>query len=116
MAMNQPTIIPDALQQLLQDNEYCRVLCEHHPVVADYPHFTDIHSSAPSSGFLLYRLLLAARTHVQHLTADAAALEMVMLGFNNDERTQYFWSGHNWVFERQELATAPAGVQVIRQY
>ena len=114
--MAQPTIIPDALRHLLQVNEHCRVLWEHHPVVADYPYFTDIHSSAPSSGFLLYRLLLAARAHVQHLTADTAALEMVMLGFNNEDKTQHFWSGHNWAFERQALATAPAGVQIIRQY
>ena len=109
-------MIPDALVNLFHDNNQCGVLSEHHPVVADYPYFSDIHSSASSSGFLLYRLLLAARTHVQHLQNSAFPLEMVMIGFNDEAKTEHFWSGHNWAFERQEMAKAPADVQIIRQY
>lgn len=113
---NRTLTIPDALVDLLHDNNQCGVLSEHHPVVADYPHFSDIHSSASSSGFLLYRLLLAARIHVQRLQNSALPLKMVMIGFNDETKTEHFWSGHNWTFERQEMAKAPAGVQIIRQY
>lgn len=113
---NRALTIPDALVDLLHDNNQCGVLSEHHPVVADYPYFADIHSSASSSGFLLYRLLLAARIHVQRLQKAAFPLEMVMIGFNDETKTEHFWSGHNWAFERQEMAKAPTGVQIIRQY
>ncbi|WP_350559605.1 hypothetical protein [Psychrobacter sp. CAL346-MNA-CIBAN-0220] len=108
--------IPEALKYLLNSDEHCRVLSEQHPVVADYPHFSDIHSSAPSSGFLLYRLLLAARMHVQQLQDSAMPLQIVMIGFNDEDKTEHFWQGHNWKFERQEMAKAPYGVDVIRQY
>ena len=108
--------VPEALNSLLQSSAHCRVLSEQHSVVADYPYFADIHSSAPTSGFLLYRLLLAARGHVQQQQADAAPLEILMLGFNDDDKTAYFWEGHNWAFERQELATPPNHVNIIRQY
>lgn len=113
---NRILTIPSALAALLHDDDYCRILSEQHPVVADYPHFENIHSSAPSSGFLLYRLLLAARLHVQQLQDSTALLKIVMLGFNDDDKTGYFWSGHNWQFEREEMGAAPTGVQVIRQY
>ena len=43
-------------------------------------------------------------------------LEIMMLGFNDDDKTGHFWEGHNWSFERQELANPPMGVQIIRQY
>lgn len=109
-------IIPPSLTQLLHSSKHCRVLSEWHPVVADYPNFTAIHSSAPSSGFLLYRLLLAARQHVQQLQTSVAPLQIMMLGFNDEDKTGYFWSGHNWAFERQEMANAPADVQLSRQY
>ena len=108
--------IPEELVDLLHDNNQCGVLSEHHPVVADYPYFADIHSSASSSGFLLYRLLLAARIHVQRLQNSIFPLEMLMVGFNDENKTENFWSGHNWAFERQEMAKAPAGVRIIRQY
>ncbi|TXD98431.1 hypothetical protein ES754_05825 [Psychrobacter frigidicola] len=108
--------LPDTLNDLLHDDNHCRVLSEHHPVVGDYPHFADIHSSAPSSGFLLYRLLLAARVHVQHLQESAMPLQVLMIGFNDEDKTAHFWPGHNWTFERQEMAKAPYGVQIIRQY
>lgn len=108
--------IPALLKTLLHNSEHCRVLSEQHPVVADYPHFADIHSSAPSSGFLLYRLLLAARLHAQQLQDSTSLLKIVMLGFNDDDKTGYFWSGHNWQFEREEMSAAPTGVHLIRQY
>ncbi len=108
--------ISDELNDLLHNDDHCRVLSEHHPVVGDYPHFTDIHSSAPSSGFLLYRLLLAARVHVQRLQESAIPLQIMMIGFNDEDKTEHFWQGHNWKFERQEMAKAPYGVDIIRQY
>lgn len=113
---NRILAIPSKLTTLLNNKDHCRVLSEYHPVVADYPSFTNIHSSAPSSGFLLYRLLLAARQHVQQLQKDATPLQIMMLGFNDEDKTGYFWSGHNWQFERQEMSVAPAGVHLIRQY
>lgn len=108
--------IPQGLNALLRDDYYCRVLSDQNRVVADYPVFTDIHSSAPTSGFLMYRLLLAARKHVQQLQPYKAPLQLVMLGFNDDNKTAHFWQGHNWKFERQELAEPAHGVAVIRQY
>ncbi|WP_367106389.1 hypothetical protein [uncultured Psychrobacter sp.] len=108
--------IPDALNELLHSDAHCRVLLEQHSVVADYPYFADIHSSAPTSGFLLYRLLLTARLHMQQLQPDAALLEILMLGFNDEDKTAHFWEGHNWAFERQELAAPPHNVNVIRRY
>ena len=108
--------IPEPLEKLLRSDEYCAVLSEQHKVVADYPIFTDIHSSAPTSGFLLYRLLLSARLHIQQKQKAETLLSIVMLGFNNDDKTANFWEGHNWAFERQALATPPTGVEIIRQY
>lgn len=108
--------IPALLKDLLHNNEHCGVLSEQHPVVADYPHFEDIHSSAPSSGFLLYRLLLAARLHVQRLQQTKAPLQILMLGFNDENKTLHFWQGHNWKFEREEMSKAPYGVSIVRQY
>lgn len=108
--------IPELLNELLHSDERCRVLSEQHSVVADYPIFADIHSSAPTSGFLLYRLLLAARSHVQQRQNAATPLSIVMLGFNHEDKTAHFWDGHNWAFERRELATPPNNVELIRQY
>ncbi|MGP5556521.1 hypothetical protein, partial [Psychrobacter celer] len=65
---------------------------------------------------LLYRLLLSARLHIQQKQKAETLLSIVMLGFNNDDKTAHFWEGHNWAFERQALATPPTGVKVIRQY
>lgn len=110
------------LKKRLDNQQHCRVLSEHHSVVADYPYFADIHSSASTSGFLLYRVLLAARKHVMQLQAESKPLqtvkplEIMMLGFNDDDNTAHFWEGHNWSFERQELADPPIGVEIIRQY
>lgn len=108
--------IPEQLDKLLRSDEHCRVLSEQHEVVADYPIFADIHSSAPTSGFLLYRLLLSARLYIQQKQNAETPLSIVMLGFNNDDKTAHFWEGHNWAFERQELATPPRDVEIIRQY
>lgn len=108
--------IPAPLNDLLHSEAHCQVLSEQHEVVADYPYFANIHSSAPTSGFLLYRLLLAARNHVQQLQPNALPLEILMLGFNDEDKTAYFWEGHNWAFERQELAAPPPHVEIIRQY
>ncbi|MEN2750337.1 hypothetical protein AAIR29_01690 [Psychrobacter sp. FBL11] len=108
--------ISEAPDKLLRSDEYCRVLSEQHEVVADYPIFADIHSSAPTSGFLLYRLLLSARLHIQQKQNVETPLSIIMLGFNNDDKTAHFWEGHNWAFERQELATPPRDVEIIRQY
>ncbi|MGM8885772.1 hypothetical protein ACS8FD_07500 [Psychrobacter sp. 1U2] len=110
------------LKVIFDSSEHCRVLSEQHPVVADYPSFADIHSSAPTSGFLMYRLLLAARQPVQCLQRTnnpqkrTAPVEILLLGFNDDDKTAHFWEGHNWAFERQELAAPPIGVEIIRQY
>jgi len=100
--------IEAALQARFADPRYSRRLSEHHPVVADYPYFTEIHSSAASSGFLLYRLLLALRTYQRE-----TPLELTLLGFNHDAKTPHFWQGHNWQFEREEMGRAPAGVRVV---
>ena len=114
--------IASSLRKVFESAEQCRVLSEQHSVVADYPAFATIHSSAPTSGFLIYRLLLAARRHVQHLQAETQSfesiepLEIMMLGFNDEDKTAHFWEGHNWAFERQELAAPAAGVEIIRQY
>lgn len=108
--------IPQTLREALSSDEHCRILSEQHSVVADYPIFGNIHSSAPTSGFLLYRLLLAARHQVQQLKPDAQPLQIVLLGFNDEDKTAHFWEGHNWAFERQEFATPPNGVDIIRQY
>lgn len=109
-------IIPPVVQELLQNNSYHRVLSERHPVVADYPYFSDIHSSAPSSGFLLYRLLLAAREHLQLVQESDLPLRLLMIGFNDNDKTAHFWHGHNWDFERREISAPPQEVEVIRQY
>ncbi|MGP9688051.1 hypothetical protein ACT3TH_02705 [Psychrobacter sp. AOP22-C1-C5] len=108
--------IPPAIESLLQSERYHSVLSEHHPVVDDYPSFKDIHSSAPSSGFLLYRLLLAARAHLQDIQKAELPLQLLMLGFNDNDKTAHFWQGHNWEFERQEMSSPPPEVEVIRQY
>lgn len=108
--------IPSQLDELLRSEAHCSVLSEQHSVVEDYPIFADIHSSAPTSGFLLYRLLLAACLEVQPQRDTDTPISIVMLGFNNDDKTAHFWEGHNWAFERQELAAPPQGVEIIRQY
>lgn len=109
-------IIPPAVKALLQNDGHHGVLSERHPVVEDYPAFENIHSSAPSSGFLLYRLLLAARTHLQDMQQTELPLRLLMLGFNDNDKTAHFWQGHNWEFERQEMSAPPPQVEVIRQY
>ena len=106
--------IPSRLQELLLDPSHHSVLSDQHSVVADYPTFEDIHSSAPSSGFLLYRLFLAAREYVQHTQQVAQPIELVMVGFNDNDKTAHFWHGHNWAFERQEMLAAPRGVEIYR--
>lgn len=108
--------IPPVVQVLLQSDTHHSVLSERHPVVEDYPSFKDIHSSAPSSGFLLYRLLLAARAHLQEIQKTELPLRLLMLGFNDNDKTNHFWQGHNWEFERQEMSAPPPQVEVIRQY
>lgn len=108
--------IPPVIQALLQSDLHHSVLSEHHPVVADYPSFKDIHTSAPSSGFLLYRLLLVARAHLQDIQETELPLQLLMLGFNDNDKTAHFWQGHNWEFERQEMSSPPPEVEVIRQY
>lgn len=109
-------VIPPVVQELLQNDSYHRVLSERHSVVADYPYFDDIHSSAPSSGFLLYRLLLAARKHLQLVQGSDLPLRLLMVGFNDNNKTAHFWHGHNWEFERREMSAPPPEVEVIRQY
>ena len=109
-------IIPPVVQELLHNEMHYRVLSEHHPVVADYPHFSDIHSSAPSSGFLLYRLLLGAREHIQLMQKSELPLRLLMIGFNDNDKTAHFWHGHNWEFERSEMSSPQQEVEVIRQY
>lgn len=109
-------VIPPVVQELLQNDSYHRVLSERHEVVADYPYFSDIHSSAPSSGFLLYRLLLAAREHLQLVQESDLPLRLLMIGFNDNDKTSHFWHGHNWGFERREMSAPPQEVEVIRQY
>lgn len=108
--------IPLAVQALLESDMHHNVLSEQHPVVADYPSFKDIHSSAPSSGFLLYRLLLAARAHLQDIQQAELPLQLLMLGFNDNAKTAHFWQGHNWEFERREMHSPPPEVEIIRQY
>lgn len=108
--------IPPVVKTMLQDEAHYSVLSERHPVVADYPCFADIHSSAPSSGFLLYRLLLAARTHVQLMQEAPLPLQLLLIGFNDNDKTAHFWPGHNWQFERQEMSSPPPEVEIIRQY
>ncbi|KAA0914483.1 hypothetical protein [Psychrobacter sp. ANT_WB68] len=113
---NRTIIISPIVQELLQDEAHHSVLSERHLVVADYPYFTDIHSSAPSSGFLLYRLVLAAREHVQLMQKAALPLQLLMIGFNDNDKTAHFWQGHNWEFERREMSSPPLEVEIIRQY
>lgn len=109
-------ILPPTVQELFQSAQHHSVLSERHPVVADYPCFSHIHSSAPSSGFLLYRLLLAARAHLQEIQKAKLPLQLLMIGFNDNDKTAHFWQGHNWEFERQEMSSPPQEVEVIRQY
>ncbi|MGP9543863.1 hypothetical protein ACT3QR_02495 [Psychrobacter sp. AOP7-B1-25] len=106
--------VPSSMQKLLSSPIYHIVLSERHEVVADYPYFNDIHSSAPSSGFLLYRLILAARAYLYHIQKTERPLEIVMIGFNDNDETAHFWHGHNWAFERQEMSRPPKGVIVHR--
>ena len=106
--------IPSNMQKLWSSPTYHSVLSEHHKVVADYPYFTDIHSSAPSSGFLLYRLMLAARAYLHSIQDTKLPLEIVMIGFNDNNKTAHFWHGHNWDFERQEMSRLPKGVTIHR--
>ncbi|MGO2279193.1 MULTISPECIES: hypothetical protein [unclassified Psychrobacter] len=106
--------VPSSMQELLSSPIYHSVLSERHEVVADYPYFNDIHSSAPSSGFLLYRLMLTARAYLHHIQKTELPLEIVMIGFNDNDKTAHFWHGHNWDFERQEMSRPPKGVIVHR--
>ena len=106
--------VPLPMQELLMSPTYCSVLSERHAVVADYPYFVDIHSSAPSSGFLLYRLMLAAREYVHHTQKTELPLELLLIGFNNNDKTAHFWHGHNWAFERQEMSALPPRVSIHR--
>jgi len=106
--------IPSNMQKLLSSTIHHSVLSEHHEVVADYPCFTNIHSSAPSSGFLLYRLMLAARAYLHSIQDMKLPLEIVMIGFNDNDKTAHFWHGHNWDFERQEMNRPPIGVTIHR--
>lgn len=106
--------ISQTLKAKIRCQHQSGVLPESHSVVGDYPSFDHIHSSAPTSGFLLYRLLLAARDYIQEQNQSPPTL--IMLGFNDEDKTGYFWEGHNWAFERQELAEPPVGVEVITQY
>lgn len=111
--------LPALLKERFVDEYYTRIIPEQHDVVADYPYFSDIHSSASSSGFFIYRLMLAVQHHLNLLASTPSqktVFEIIMLGFNHDQQTPYFWHGHNWQFERQELATPKAGVKVITQY
>lgn len=102
------------LDAMLTDKMFSRTINEDHQVVADYPHFEDVHSSAPSSGFFIYRVMRAIR-HYLAASYDCN-LDIIMVGFNHDSKTDYFWHGHNWTFEREELATSLPGVTVIRQF
>jgi len=104
--------VPLSVQAMLLSPIHHSVLSEHHKVVADYPYFTDIHSSAPSSGFLLYRLMLADRAYLHHIQDKKLPLEVVMIGFNDNDKTAHFWHGHNWDFERQEMSRLPTGVTI----
>ena len=106
--------IPLNMQKILSSPTYHSVLSERHKVVADYPYFTDIHSSAPSSGFLLYRLMLAARAYLHSIQDTKLPLKIVMIGFNDNDKTAHFWHGHNWDFERQEMSRPPTGVTIHR--
>lgn len=105
--------LSDSLQQKLTDDHFSRAIAEDHDVVADYPHFEDIHSSAPSSGFFMYRLMRAVQSYLA--ASFDHSVEIVMIGFNHDSKTDYFWHGHNWAFEREELAITPLGINVIQQ-
>lgn len=109
------TIMPELKSAIICQNQ-CRVLPETHAVVSDYPIFSHIHSSAPTSGFLLYRLLLSARYYVKQQKNSTDLLPIIMLGFNDEDKTGHFWEGHNWAFERFELANPPVGVERISQY
>jgi len=106
--------VPLSVQAILLSPIHHSVLSERHTVVADYPYFADIHSSAPSSGFLLYRLMLAAREHVHRICNTGIPLELVMIGFSDNDKTAHFWHGHNWAFERQEMSQPPVGVTIHR--
>ena len=106
--------IPSSIRKLLSSLIYHSVLSERHEVIADYPYFNDIHSSAPSSGFLLYRLMLAARAYLHSIQKTELPLEIVMIGFNDNDKTAHFWHGHNWDFERQEMSQPPTGVTIHR--
>ncbi|KRG36738.1 hypothetical protein ACS8FA_04490 [Psychrobacter sp. 1Y1] len=106
--------IPSNMQKLWSSPTYHSVLSERHEVVADYPYFTDIHSSAPSSGFLLYRLMLAARAYLYSIRKTKLPLEVAMIGFNDNDKTAHFWHGHNWDFERQEMSRPPTEVTIHR--
>lgn len=104
--------LSNSLSEAIKNADYTSILSDTHPVVADYPIYEDIHSSAPSSGFLMYRLMLAIKTylHQQH----GHQLQLALLGFNDDKKTDYFWHGHNWAFERQEMTDLPEGVTRIK--
>ena len=105
--------VSDKLQQKLTDQNFSQVISENHEVIADYPHFEAIHSSAPSSGFFMYRMMRAIRAYLA--TSFEHNLDIVMIGFNHDTKTNHFWHGHNWDFEREELAITPSGITVIKQ-
>ena len=104
--------LSDSLSAAIENAHYSSILPDTHLVVTDYPIYEHIHSSAPSSGFLIYRLMLAIKTYL--LQYHGHQLQLALLGFNDDEKTDYFWSGHNWVFERQETANPPEGVTLIK--
>lgn len=105
-------VISNLLRQAISDDYYTRILNDMHPVVADYPVYENIHSSAPSSGFLMYRLMLAVQAYLKDLYQHP--LEIVLLGFNHNKSTEYFWHGHNWDFERQEMSNLPDNVTRIK--
>lgn len=58
--------------------------------------------------------MLVARAYLQHIQNTKLPLEIVMIGFNDNDKTAHFWHGHNWDFERQEMSRPLIGVTIHR--
>lgn len=101
-----------AMRALFADRERFCVVPESHPAWADYPPPKSPRDwSMPSSGFLMLRLLLAADQARCARTPGATPLQVVLLGFN-PVRGGLFWEGHQWRWERQQIAQTPRVVSI----
>lgn len=100
---------PQNLKAVFVNPDRTSLILEKNPAWFDYVYKKEIAYSAPSSGFMLYRLFLQIR---QTACLMENSFQIVLLGYN-DSAGSTFWEGHNWEFERIEIQNSPRYVKII---